>query len=165
MTDAIWIAVVVAGGALLTTWLNSRQLSKAKQEDYARQDVVAARAEAASNRVREVAEQAATAAQLLLEHDEEQSLLARLNAAEVSGRLSQIHTLVNSNMTAAMESEMVAIKAQHAMMARFALIVGNTDEGDASVMLALERRISELGAQLKDRAAATKIGEEAAAGG
>jgi len=163
MTDAVWIAAIVAGGALLTAWLNARSLSRAKQEDYARQDVVAARAESASNRVREVAEQAATAAQLLLEHDEEQAAEARMNAAEVSGRLAQIHSLVNSNMTAAMESELVAVKAQLAMMRRFALVVGaNTDEGDETVAAELERRVTELSAQLKDRAVATVAGERAA---
>jgi len=144
MTDAVWIAIIVAGGALLTTWLNSRALSRSKREDYARQDVVA--------------ERAAHAAKLLLEHDEEQTRLAAVNAADVVGRLSQIHTLVNSNMTAAMESELVALKAQLAMMRRFT--DGDTSGiGDQATMTELIRRIGELDAQLVDRARATEAGE------
>lgn len=105
--DNVWIAVITAlvAPSLLAVFQQYFRRQE-KQQDWDRQD--------------KVAEQAAQAAQLLLERqtisarkvDEAASLLKENNkavavtAAETQGQLRQIHTLVNSNMTAAMQSEM-----------------------------------------------------------
>lgn len=104
--SSIVTAVIVAVGAMLNAHLSARQIRQAKDQDWARQDAVAARAE-------EVAQQAAKAAELLLEaqkattaRTEEVARLAalrdertetKLEAIDAQGKV--IHSLVNQRLT------------------------------------------------------------------
>lgn len=165
--EAVWIALIVAAGAatttLLTTWLNARQIRAGKEQDYARQDHVAAqleaRQDAAEAKAEGVAKQAAEAAKLLLASNKlvaEQSA----HAAEVTnGKLAQIHDLVNSNLTAQMGEAHGALMQQLVLMREVIALhkaAGRNPSKDAlDAIEVIERKIAELGAQLADRAAVT----------
>lgn len=173
VSDPVLVAViaVVSPGilALLTGWQNS----KGKREDWRRQDEVAARAEAAAEKVSEVADQAASAAALLVKRQDDAAEAARQAAEDlvdanenlkketaraasiVNGKLDQIHTLVNSNLSAAMDDRLTAIRA---------LIVALEQAADQSSaarsrIQALENTAIELEAQLADRRRQTKVAE------
>lgn len=115
---AAWLAIttvvtalIVAGGAFLTSWMNARQIRAGKAQDYARQDAVA--------------EQAAKAAALLLaaqkttiERTNEVARLAaqadartveRLDAIDAQGKI--IHALVNQKLTRVTEQALMATLA------------------------------------------------------
>lgn len=147
--------------------------AKEKKEDWDRQDEVARRAEAAAARVVEVAEAAATTAQLLKERQDAAAAAAvkakedlieanekvrketRRAAEIVNGKLDQIHTLVNSNLSEAMSERLIAIRA---------LIVALRRAEDQSPealqrIRQLDATAIELEAQLEDRKRQTKVAE------
>jgi uncharacterized membrane protein YhiD involved in acid resistance len=103
------VAAVAPIASLLVTWLIR---SREKTVQWAREDLVAAKAAAANRAERErqeaVARQAAEAAKLLLEAQEKTSQ----QNTETQGKLNQIHTLVNSNLTREMQERLVALKGQ-----------------------------------------------------
>lgn len=106
-----------------------------RRQDFRRQDQVADR----------VAE---TAAALLADN------------SKVTAKLDQIHELVNSNMTAAIRGELVAVEAQQFLARRLALLEPRPD--DAGVLDALEVKIGELRVALADRAVQLVHADEAA---
>jgi len=147
--EAVWIALIVAtGGAattILTVWLTGRQVRAGKDQDYKRQDEVAAQAaeaakllaerqDAAEAKADEVVRQAAEAARLNEERQdaiqkqtaEAAKLLLAANervaeqsahASEVTnGKLNQIHELVNSNLTVQMSENHQALMQQFILM-------------------------------------------------
>ena len=173
VSDPVLVAViaVVSPGilALLTGWQNG----KSKREDWRRQDEVAKRQEDAAEKVSQVAAKAEEAAALLVtrqdasagaaqqaaedlvEANENLRRETRRAAALVNGKLDQIHTLVNSNLSAAMDDRLTAIRA---------LIVAlqqATDQSPAAVerIQALESTAIELEAQLADRVRQTRVAE------
>lgn len=121
VSDTVWVALIVslvapAVMAVLTSILTTRNRRLEKAEDYARQDAVAAQAaEAAQLLVKRqdaAAAKAAEAATLLVASNER---VAKTSAETIS-KLDVIHALVNSNMTAAMQSEHDATVRELAMM-------------------------------------------------
>jgi hypothetical protein len=110
-------------GPLLLARRLDRQQRRKEVRDYKRQDAVAARAA-------EVATQAAETARLLLERQDAAATRqdeVAAKAAEVAsklaetttvtnGKLDDIHRLVNSNMSTAMQSELDALETSLAMM-------------------------------------------------
>lgn len=106
-------------------------------EDYARQDAVAAQAEKAVNLLQE-----------------SQAKIADV-AHTTNGKLDVIHTLVNSNMTAAMQAELDATVRELALMHEIIEMkrkVGSEPMADSISALALtEARIIELQNNLNDR--------------
>lgn len=151
------IAIGVTGlmTAAIMSWLNSRSderkikaaadaKSKEKAEDYARQDEVAKRAEAA--RV-----QAEVAARLLLESNKTVAATAK----EQGAKLDQIHILVNSEKTAGMERELLAVRTTILALEELSdLKRASGKEPSAAALKELEARRkqkSELEAQLADR--------------
>jgi hypothetical protein len=147
MSD-IAIASLVLLGPLLLAWLNGRQRRAEKREDYARQDEVAERAT-------EVAKQAQEAATLLVEDNQRVAKAAALATSKTFGKLDEIHTLVNSNMTAAMQAEFDATVRELAMMREVIGLhaaAGRAPSTEAeSAVTATESRIAELRAALEDR--------------
>jgi hypothetical protein len=113
-----------------------------KREDWKRQD--------------EVARKAAGAAELLLAENKK----VAATAVETQHQLKEIHTLVNSNMTAAMQAQLVALKGQLALMERLANVAKPTVDETAAIA-AVVSQIQELEAALKDRLAATEVVETA----
>lgn len=138
-----WVAAIVAIGTVLSpvllAWLTGRQRQAEKREDWKRQD--------------QVAEQAAKAAALLLAQNE----VVAEAAGVINEKLDTIHTLVNSQMTAALQSELDAVTRELAMMREVvALRQANGQEPSresVGAMAATEAKITELQSVLADRSA------------
>jgi hypothetical protein len=152
-TEVVIVAMLGVIGVIMTgvvgPWVVSRSTrkatSEAKIEDWKRQDEVAARA--------------AEAARLLLAANER----VAETAAVTNGKLDVIHTLVNSNMTAAMQSEFDATTRELAMMReviRLNKVAGTEPSVDAlAAVTATEAKIAELDNQLVDRRKQTAVAE------
>jgi hypothetical protein len=139
---------------------DAERKSLEKQEDYARQDVVA-------ERVTTAAKQAAEAARLLVTANEEAKLrtdeVARLAAtsqrktvealAKIDEQTQKIHTLVNSDMTAARTNERDTLVR---LLAALRKVDGGTP-GELEELVKVEKRIEELGIILADRLAAQNV--------
>lgn len=116
---AVFVTMASILSPLLLSTLNTHQQRMMKREDYARQDVVAERAAEAArlllqrqnsiaSEVHLVAEQAAETAERLVESNAAVATKVAVvaeNANLVNERLDVIHTLVNSAMTAAIQSQ------------------------------------------------------------
>ena len=101
-------AIIVAVGTLLTSHMNARQIRKGKEQDYARQDAVAAKAA-------EAAALLLAAQQANIERTDEVARLAaeadrrtgrRLDAIDAQGKI--IHSLVNEKLTKVTEQALFA---------------------------------------------------------
>lgn len=122
--------------------VTGRQRRAEKQLDWAREDVVA--------------EKAAEVAKVLgakLDSTKETTIKA---VSGTNKKLDTIHTLVNSNMTAAMQSELDALVAQLALMREVISLKGTPSDDTMNTVKILEGRIAELRASLHDR---TKVQE------
>jgi hypothetical protein len=190
VNDVVILALIGVGSPILLSLLNGWQQSRAKQaevevrreekaQEYARLDEVAAKAEAAVNKaafkaaeVAQKAEEAATllqdqqasvagkaaeAAVLLLESNKDVAKTAKIT----NGKLDVIHQLVNSNMTAAMQSEMGALKAQLVLMHEVVDLkraAGAAPSADALAAIeATKKKIQELQITLTDREGQAKV--------
>lgn len=160
MSDVILVALIVGVTGVITpallAFLAGRQRREDKREDWARQDAVADQVADAARKAEEVAAQAAGAADLLLAANER----VAHTAAVTNEKLDVIHTLVNSNMTAAMQAELTAVEAQRAVLLE--VITLKEDSGVSTVdpratVDVLESRISELRAVLADRLEQTRV--------
>lgn len=173
--SAVWIAITVAViGPFLLAWLQGRQRTadmhaeaqlrrEERAEDYARQDLVAERLTRRNDEVaakaQQVAIQTQTAAQLLLQNNEK--VAAATKAANT--KLDVIHTLVNSNMTSALQGQLDAHKAQlvtlRELIALRVTMGQSPDDETSAALLALETRVGALAANLRDRIEQTKIAD------
>ena len=132
--------------ALITNLLTSRQRRAEKLLDWERED--------------KVARVAAEAARLLVANND---VVAR-TAAVTNGKLDQIHTLVNSNMTAAMRAELEATIEKLKLMRQ----IVDRDKADNIKVLPealraiseVEIKIGELQASLNDRLRQTQIADQ-----
>ena len=136
---------------LLNRQANTQRVEK-EQRDNKRQDEVAAKA--------------AEAARLLLAANER----VAADTQEVKVKLDVIHTLVNSNMTAAMQAELDATIRELAMMREvIALNQAAGRQPSIGALAAVEataEKIAELTATLEDRLKQTHVADiQAAAGG
>jgi hypothetical protein len=150
LDPAVWVAIIVAcsslTGPLLLNILNSRSLRQLKHDDYAREDLVAARAAAAT-------------AQL---QSSQEAIIAA--AATTNGRLDAIHTLANSHYTAALQGELAAVEREVEMMREVAALRqaagSEPSDGAISAIRNTELRIVELGATIKQRLEQTALADE-----
>lgn len=99
---AVFALLMAALSPVLLAAYNRRMLRKDKVIDRERQD--------------EVAKQAATVAEALLESNAKVAEISQQSAEEVASRLAAIHILVNSNLTKAQERELDATRAMLASM-------------------------------------------------
>lgn len=116
-----------------------------RREDWARQD--------------RVADRAAETAELLLANNQ-----AVADTAEVTNnKLDVIHTLVNSNMTAALQGELDSTRANLATLRELiALRVSQGQEPNNDTLAALatlEAKVKKLAANLSDRLEQTKVAD------
>lgn len=140
---------------LLLLYLTARQRRVEKAEDYRRQDEVARvaeeRAAKATLAATEVATQAREAARLLLDVNDRVAKTAK----GVDAKLDVIHTLVNSNLTAALQAEYDALATSHALMGELIALrrENGTEPTDAFLAALAETsaRMVELGEILADR--------------
>ncbi len=149
--ENVWIAFIVAFFGLLTAGmpiLMARQTAKAAAESLTAATV---RADELANRVAAVANQAAKAADLLAVNTGKVAEATKMT----SDKLDIIHTLVNSSMTKAMQSEYDATVRELAMMHEVIALkrLGGQEPSimAMSAIAATEEKLSELKAVLKDR--------------
>lgn len=133
--STVVVAFIVAVlGPSLVAYLNGRQRHREKLEDYKRQDAVAEKLLTANAKV---------AGQL-----EE-------NNQTTNAKLDTIHTLVNSDMTAALQAQLVALENSLYLMEKNAAweVAQGDDPSEAShsVILATKHQIQELRSNLEDR--------------
>ncbi len=138
LTEGIWLALIVAGTTLITstiapvvmTLITARQNRIDRAADWARQDTVAAKLLASNEQL-------------------------KVTGGVANDKLDAIHTLVNSNMTAAMQAELDATVRELAMMREvIGLNKAAGREPTAESLAAKEMtktRIAELQATLADR--------------
>jgi hypothetical protein len=118
----IWTPVIVAvgviAGPLLLAYLTGRQRSRDKREDWARQDAVAAKADAVADQARKAAELLLAAQKANIERTDEVARLAAEAAAQTARKLESIdaqgraiHTLVNQKLTDVTRQALVATTA------------------------------------------------------
>lgn len=139
-TETLLIALVVAViGPVILSYLNGLQRRKEKEQDYARQDEVAAKVVEAAKKVAKTAKTS-------------------------DKKLDEIHILVNSNMTAAMQAELDARIGQLLLMKEVIELkkaLGKTPLKDALVAVeSTEEKITELRTKLADRLRQTKLAEK-----
>jgi len=152
-TTLVVAAIVAAGGIvspIIMAWLTNRNARRMKEDDYARQDLVAARLmrrqDEAESKAAEVAAQAAEAARLLVVSNRKQEDIAIVTGA----KLDQIHTLVNSNLTAAMQDQLDARISNLALLTELAASKQPSAETQG-VIDATRIKISELTNTLANR--------------
>lgn len=123
-----------------------------KEQDWARQDLVAARAETAAGRLLEsqalLAQQAERAATVLAHNTEH--VTEQLEALGDGQKV--IHTLVNSNMTAAIQAELDAKRALLLALRRNAELEPVVTQDSRDLILITEAKIEALEGQLAERA-------------
>lgn len=118
------------GSPLLMASLTNRNAIKLKEQDWKRQDEVAAKAEAASTRN----------SLLLAELNQKQNA----TAAVTIGKLDVLHTLSNSTLTAAMQIAMDGLKRELILMER-------DPATDAAMVAATKKKMEEMQAILDER--------------
>lgn len=155
--DAIWIALIVAiptavaaATPLTVGYLTARAHRQDRREDWVRQDQVAARLEA---RQEAAARKTAEVARLLVQTDKR----AAVTAEAIDGKLNQIHELVNSTLTGAIEAQLLATEQQVILMRRLTEV--DPKEGDRDRIAEIELRVAELRTRLADRATQTVIAD------
>jgi hypothetical protein len=144
----VFIAAVV--GPAIIARVIVKSLSEARREDWSRQDQVAARVEA----VREA----------VIESDAQVARVAAENNAAVSSKLEQIHTLVNSELTASQERALRADRASlQALKEVVALKAERGLDPDPESLVAIEdaqRRVDKLAHELEHKAEQTRVADE-----
>lgn len=151
IASVVGVLIASVVGPVVLSLLTNRQRRTERAEDWARQDAVAA--------------QAAEAATLLLAANER----VDRSTKAVRAQLQQIHVLVNSNLTAAIQAELTATeflatalrenisKDEAAGVEPSAEALGN--------VRAVDERVAELRAQIDDRHRSTVAGERELAEG
>jgi hypothetical protein len=178
--DLVIVAIITVSGTvlspLLLSWLNGRRRDKERKEDYARQDLVAKRAEkaadgaaAAATHAGEAAVNAGKAAETL---QTSQAAIVEANRDQ-SGRLETIaegqkaiHGLVNSSLTTSMNAELASTMRELALL-RLASGMRPKVEPDVQTAIDVARaRIAVLHKAIEDRnAEAEAMAPVAAAAG
>lgn len=173
MTEIIWVALIATTGTIVSPMIlaiiTNRGRHADKLEDFARQDAVAAKAEEAAALLlrhgEEVAAQAAEAATLLLAANERVAGQSARATKTMQTQLNQIHTLVNSQLTAAMRAELTATEAllplMHEVIALNQVAGRTPDPASLTAEQHVKARIDDLTEVLKDRGIATKIANQA----
>jgi hypothetical protein len=175
----LWVALVAVftsvTAPLMLAYMNSRQQRKTRDEDYARQDQVAAKAaQAAQDLVRvqtEAARESAETARLLLENQkanlagtQEVARVAAAASATANAKLDgidaqtrRIHILVNSEMTAARQAELDQANAMVVVLTRVLATAAakgiDPDPRDVDTLERTKARRDELEVILADRLA------------
>lgn len=153
MNEQVFVVALIAGLAaplsgVITVLILGRQNRKTTQQNWKREDLVA--------------ERAAKAAQDLIDSNKKIAQVAEETATKTFSQLTQIHTLVNSNMTAAME-DALASKLGHLVALEQVLVMQK--DADESVIDTLreiqetKEDIARRRAELQDRLRQTKIAE------
>jgi hypothetical protein len=148
--EAVLVALIVGTMATMGQAWQRHSDTKTRREDklqdWARQDLVAA--------------QAAEAASLLLAENKKVAKTAEVT----NGKLDVIHILVNSNMTAAMQSELDATRREVVGLKEIVRLnqqIGQEPSQEALLAITdTEEKVAKLEAELRDRLKQTKVAEK-----
>lgn len=169
MTESNWLTVALAVvisviAPLVLSIVTNRNQRNMKELDWARQDKVAADVAESTRQMLErtdkAAEQAKKAAALLVESNK----TAAVNSLKVQGQLHEIHTLVNSNLTASIQAELDSTTRELAGLNEIISLThaAGREPSPATVaaISAAEARLIELTATLADRKSRQVIVDE-----
>lgn len=157
--EAVWIAGIgvfsAIVGPLLLSWLQTKNTIALKQADWDRLDKVAELASQtardASDAVVKVASDLNTRQSELNEGLVEVARVAKEGQDGVNVQLKQIHTLVNSNLTAALRGEMTAVQSNLLALRKLEELKPSSTAAELSAIQTLENRERELTATLSER--------------
>lgn len=163
--EGVWIAAigVVSAiiGPLLLSWLQTRNTIALKQADWDRLDKVAevARetAKDASDAVIKVADDLKERQSVLNDGLVEVARVAKEGTEGVNSQLKQIHTLVNSNLTAAMRGELTAVQSNLLALRKLEALNPSSTPDELGAIKALETRERELSDTLTERLEQQKV--------
>lgn len=158
---ALIVAVPAFASPLLMAWLTNRNASKSKEEDYARQDEVARKAEKAANAL---AIKTDEAARLLKENNKVVAATAAQSQEQlkaISAVTNTIHTLVNSGFTAALQAELdsreIALTMTTEVVAMREAQGQKPSVASLAAIESMRSRITELKATLTERQKQTEL--------
>lgn len=164
--EAVWIAAIgvfsAIVGPLLLSWLQTKNTISLKEADWARMDKVAEvakqtakeasdAAKNASNAVIQVADNLKTSQAELNEGLVEVARVAKEGTDGVNVQLKQIHTLVNSNLTAAMRGELTAVQSNLLALRKLEELKPSSTPEELGAIKTLENREKELADTLAER--------------
>jgi len=164
MDSAIIIASFAFITAATTPLIQSYIRRQDKKADYLRQDEVAERAKTDNAKLLESQEKLASqnneTARLLVQSNEKSDHRSDVQDA----KLDQIHTLVNSNLTAEMQARLVTLRSFLDVSLKYALHPPTMGEAElaelASSIADTRSEIAKLAAQLEDRLQQTQVASE-----
>ncbi len=170
LCGTLFSALAAALSPILTARVYARSRQAERAEDRADRLEVASKVEAAARRADDVAVQAKRAAALLLNAQQESIArteeVAKVAAAAndvTTSQLKQIHTLVNSDMTAARQAELdqtrLSLVLLRRMIARDVTDGRSPDPDDLAAIDLAEARITNLTAILADRLEQQRMAE------
>jgi len=147
VSDIVWVALIAVASPLMLAWMTSRERRSEKEEDWKREDAVAALAARAAQDLRIENTKVRAAA-----------LAAQTAAEQTHAQLSVIHKLVNSNLTAAMKEGLEATVDKLAYMEEIVDLKTKMGEGPIPVaqtaILMTRKKIAAMQGALTDREAA-----------
>lgn len=178
--EAVWIAGIgvfsAIVGPLLLSWLTTKNTIKLKTADWDRMDKVAevARATAkeasdaardASDAVIKVADDLKNRQTEVNEGLTEVARVAKEGQDGVNVQLKQIHTLVNSNLTAAMRGELTAVQSNLLALRKLEGLTPSSTPEELGAIKSLETREKELSDTLAERMEQQRIIDQMATEG
>jgi predicted nucleic acid-binding Zn-ribbon protein len=162
LSDPVWLAIIAAFSAALAlispiilAALTNRARRQEKEQDYARQDAVAKAAKDSADAAKKAAEE--VAAKLETTANTTNEKLSTTNEKLETLREGQdvIHTLVNSNMTAAMQSELDTTRRTRVLMSELIELKKTSGHEPSTEALAelktIDAKITELQANVTGR--------------
>jgi hypothetical protein len=139
----------------------NRQRQRERDEDRADRKEVAAKVDAAADQAREAARLLSDAQQVTISKTDEVATEAKAATAETRSQLKQIHTLVNSDMTAARQGELDQVRLNLTTLRKVVLLgaeMGRPPADEDSVAIeTAEARIKELEGILADRLSQMRV--------
>ncbi len=158
--DLITIAIFTSGAlaVILPPIISSNRIVKlhAKERliDLERQDQVAGKA-------KETAELLSQAQQLTIQKTDEVAVKVEETTNKVQSQLAQIHTLVNSNLTAALQGELDQTKRSLILLEKIeALTKGKSSLEELDIIIQTKNRIKELEENLSERTIKTELADK-----
>lgn len=169
---AVWIAAIgvfsAIVGPLLLSWMNNRNAIATKQADWDRLDKVADAAKATAKEAADAAKQASDAVIKVADdlRGRESELndglievarIAKEGTDGVNLQLKQIHTLVNSNLTAALRGELTAVQSNLISLRKLDALTAISTPDELGAIKSLEAREKELTDTLAERMEQQKL--------
>jgi len=167
LDPTVAVAAIVALPAVLavviTPFIAGHYRRVERKEDWARQDEVADRLKVAQDATTAATQRVAAAQVITTERVAEVAVAVRDANSITDGKLDQIHTLVNSNLTSAKEDQLDEAKIVLVSLEEIVDLKRNAGiEPSETAMLVIQAqrvKIAKLVAEVDDRLKQTQVGE------